>query len=101
MPCVSLTAAAGALGMTTSADSQQTFLLEQEAGQPLIDRLPRGARPTLAGAALAERGQAIRRELRAAQADLDSFTALDQATLRLGSFPHGRHRAQLGVVRRG
>ncbi|WP_017241805.1 LysR family transcriptional regulator [Streptomyces sp. SS] len=83
----SLTAAAEALGMTTSAASQQMSLLEQEAGQPLIERLPRGIRPTPAGAALAERGQAIRRELRAAQADLDSFTALDQGTLRLGSFP--------------
>ncbi|WP_228005116.1 hypothetical protein [Amycolatopsis sp. YIM 10] len=55
-----------------------------EAGQP---RLPRGVRLTDAGAALAERGRAIRRRLRAAQADLDVFARLDRGTLRLGSFP--------------
>lgn len=42
----SLTAAAEELGMTTSAASQQMSLLEQEAGQPLVERLPRGIRPT-------------------------------------------------------
>ncbi|MFC7886217.1 LysR family transcriptional regulator [Streptomyces sp. NPDC057376] len=83
----SLTAAAESMGMTTSAASQQMSLLEREAGQPLIERLPRGVRPTPAGAALAQRGQAIRRELRAARADLESFADLDQGTLRLGSFP--------------
>ncbi|MFD4990077.1 LysR family transcriptional regulator [Streptomyces sp. NPDC058374] len=83
----SLTAAAEAMGMTTSAASQQMSLLEREAGQPLVERLPRGIRPTPAGLALAERGKAIRRELRAAQADLEYFADLDQGTLRLGSFP--------------
>jgi DNA-binding transcriptional LysR family regulator len=83
----SLTAAADAMGMTTSAASQQMSLLEREAGQPLIERLPRGVRTTPAGAALAERGRAVRRELRAAEADLLSFADLDQGTLRLGSFP--------------
>ncbi|GGQ45844.1 LysR family transcriptional regulator [Streptomyces mutabilis] len=83
----SLTAAAEAMGMTTSAASQQMSLLEREAGQPLIERLPRGIRTTPAGAALAERGRVIRRELGAAEADLESFADLDQGTLRLGSFP--------------
>ncbi|MGY0488537.1 LysR family transcriptional regulator [Streptomyces sp. WG-D5] len=85
--CGSLTAAATELGMTTSAASQQMSLLEREAGQPLIERLPRGIRTTPAGAALAERGRTIRRELGAAEADLQSFADLDQGTLRLGSFP--------------
>ncbi|RZQ61059.1 LysR family transcriptional regulator [Amycolatopsis suaedae] len=83
----SLTAAAEASGMTTSAASQQMSRLEAEAGQPLLVRLPRGIRLTDAGAALAERGRAIRRQLRAAQADLDAFARLDSGTLRLGSFP--------------
>ncbi|WP_405807031.1 LysR family transcriptional regulator [Streptomyces sp. NBC_01187] len=83
----SLTAAAEAMGMTTSAASQQMSLLEREAGQPLIERLPRGIRTTPAGAALADRGRAVRRELGAAEADLESFADLDQGTLRLGSFP--------------
>ncbi|MFE6808854.1 LysR family transcriptional regulator [Streptomyces sp. NPDC057681] len=83
----SLTAAAEALSMTTSAASQQMSLLEREAGQPLIERLPRGARTTAAGAALAERGRAIRRELQAAEADLEAFGHLDRGVVSLGSFP--------------
>jgi molybdate transport repressor ModE-like protein len=83
----SLTGAAEAAGMTPSAASQQMSRLEAEVGQPLLERLPRGVRLTDAGAALVARGRSIRRELRAAQADLDAFARLDQGTLRLGSFP--------------
>ncbi|MDT0318779.1 LysR family transcriptional regulator [Streptomyces millisiae] len=83
----SLTGAASAAGMTASAASQQMSRLEAEVGQPLLERLPRGVRLTGAGEALVARGRAIRRELRAAQADLDAFARLDRGTLRLGSFP--------------
>ncbi|MGW8375156.1 LysR family transcriptional regulator [Streptomyces sp. ODS28] len=83
----SLTAAAEEMGMTTSAASQQLSLLEREAGQPLLERLPRGVRSTAAGAALVARGRVIRRELRAAEADLESHAHLNQGTLQLGSFP--------------
>ncbi|GAA1931782.1 LysR family transcriptional regulator [Streptomyces durmitorensis] len=83
----SLTAAGEALSMTTSAASQQMSLLEREAGQPLIERLPRGVRTTAAGAALAERGRVIRRELQAAEADLEAFGHLDRGVVTLGSFP--------------
>jgi molybdate transport repressor ModE-like protein len=83
----SLTGAAEAAGMTPSAASQQMSRLEAEVGQPLLERLPRGVRLTDAGAALVARGRSIRRELRAAQADLDAFARLDKGTLRLGSFP--------------
>ncbi|RFC78039.1 LysR family transcriptional regulator [Streptomyces sp. AcE210] len=83
----SLTAAAEAMEMTTSAASQQMSLLEREAGQPLLERLPRGVRTTAAGAALVERGRVIRRELHAAQADLTDHARLDKGTLRLGAFP--------------
>ncbi|MDI3404758.1 LysR family transcriptional regulator [Streptomyces cavernicola] len=83
----SLTAAAAALSMTTSAASQQMSQLEREAGQPLIERLPRGVRTTAAGAALAERGRAVRRELQAAEADLEAFGHLDRGVVTLGSFP--------------
>lgn len=65
----SLTAAADALAITPSAASQQMSRLEAEVGQPLLHRLPRGVRLTDAGHALAERGRAIRRELRGAQAE--------------------------------
>ncbi|MER5390671.1 LysR family transcriptional regulator [Saccharopolyspora sp. NPDC002686] len=83
----SLTAAAEALRITPSAASQQMSRLEAEVGQPLLYRLPRGVQLTDAGHALAERGRAIRRELRGAQADLTSLATLDEGTLRLGSFP--------------
>ncbi|MFH8739044.1 MULTISPECIES: LysR family transcriptional regulator [unclassified Streptomyces] len=83
----SLTAAAEALSMTTSAASQQMSLFEREAGQPLIERLPRGVRTTAAGAALAERGRTIRRELQAGEADLEAFGHLDRGVVTLGSFP--------------
>lgn len=83
----SLTAAAQAMEMTTSAASQQMSLLEREAGQPLLERLPRGVRPTPAGEALAARGRTIRRELHAAKGDVEAFANLGRGTLRLGSFP--------------
>lgn len=83
----SLTAAAAALDMTTSAASQQISQLEREVRQPLLERLPRGVRTTDAGTAMAARGRAIRRELRAAEADLEAISRLDDGTLRLGSFP--------------
>ncbi|WP_020670359.1 LysR family transcriptional regulator [Amycolatopsis nigrescens] len=83
----SLTAAAEAAGMTASAASQQMSRLEAEVGQPLLHRLPRGVRLTDAGSALVDRGRSIRRELRAAEADLECFAQLDRGTLRLGSFP--------------
>ncbi|HSE56145.1 MAG TPA: LysR family transcriptional regulator, partial [Nocardioidaceae bacterium] len=49
----SVTAAAGALGYTPSAISQQILRLEREAGQPLLERHARGMQPTEAGLVLA------------------------------------------------
>ncbi|MGY4720050.1 LysR family transcriptional regulator [Naumannella huperziae] len=83
----SLTGAAAALGYTTSAISQQLRRLESEAGQPLLERLPRGIRLTEAGAALATRASAIRRQLRAAESDLAEHSGLRAGSLRIGSFP--------------
>ena len=45
----SITAAASALGYTTSAVSQQIAKLEKEAGQPLLERHARGIVLTDAG----------------------------------------------------
>ncbi|MHA6800217.1 LysR family transcriptional regulator [Bounagaea algeriensis] len=83
----SLSAAAEALAITPSAASQQIARLEAEAGQPLVERLPRGIRLTDAGEAMAVRGHRIRSELRGAQADLDSFARLDRGELKMGAFP--------------
>ncbi|WP_179756230.1 LysR family transcriptional regulator [Kineococcus aurantiacus] len=83
----SLTAAAEKLNYTVSAVSQQVRRLEEEVGQPLLERLPRGVRLTDAGAVLAARARRIALELRAAQAELDGLSGLRGGTLRLGSFP--------------
>lgn len=47
----SISAAAGELGYTQSAVSRQIANLERELGARLLDRLPRGIRPTPAGSA--------------------------------------------------
>ncbi|BDZ41794.1 LysR family transcriptional regulator [Paraoerskovia sediminicola] len=48
----SITAAARALHLSQPAVSQQLTALEREVGTPLLERLPRGVRPTAAGAAM-------------------------------------------------
>jgi DNA-binding transcriptional LysR family regulator len=66
-----IAAAARALGLTSSAVSQQLAVLEREAGTPLIDRSPRGVRLTGAGQLLAGRAEQILELLAEARADLD------------------------------
>ncbi|MGV9624999.1 LysR family transcriptional regulator [Streptomyces sp. NPDC003487] len=83
----SVTATARALSYTPSAVSQQISRLEAEAGQPLLERHARGVTVTDAGRALAERGERIERELRAAESELADFAGLRAGTLRIGTFP--------------
>jgi DNA-binding transcriptional LysR family regulator len=83
----SVTATARALNYTPSAVSQQISRLETEAGQPLLERHARGVTVTDAGRALAERGERIERELRAAENELADFAGLRAGTLRIGTFP--------------
>ncbi|WP_445516902.1 LysR family transcriptional regulator [Streptomyces sp. NEAU-174] len=83
----SVTAAARALNYTPSAVSQQVSRLETEAGQPLLDRHARGVTLTDAGRALADRGERIARELKAAESELADFAGLRAGTLRIGTFP--------------
>ncbi|RYI98592.1 MAG: LysR family transcriptional regulator, partial [Actinomycetales bacterium] len=59
----SLTAAARALGVTTSAVSQQMTALEAECGVRLLDREPRGAVLTSAGEVLLQRAEELVRHL--------------------------------------
>ncbi|AUG81798.1 LysR family transcriptional regulator [Kitasatospora sp. MMS16-BH015] len=83
----SVTAAARALNYTPSAVSQQVSRLEAEAGQPLLERHARGVTLTDAGRVLAERGERIARELRAAASELADLAGLRTGTLRVGTFP--------------
>lgn len=83
----SMTAAAQALNYTPSAVSQQIRRLEKEVGQPLLQRGPRGVKPTEAGAVLAAHARRISRQLNAAQADIDELAGLRRGRLEIGTFP--------------
>jgi DNA-binding transcriptional LysR family regulator len=66
----SVTSAAGNLGYSPSAVSQQLAVLEREAGVPLLERVGRGVRPTAAGRLLTEHAAIISQNL------LDAESAL-------------------------
>lgn len=83
----SVTGAARALSYTPSAVSQQIARLEAEAGQALLERHPRGIALTAAGEVLVARGQAIARQLDAAQQELADLAELRAGRLRIGTFP--------------
>ena len=83
----SMTTAAEALNYTTSAVSQQIRRLEQEVGQPLLQRQPRGIVPTEAGLVLADHARRVSRQLAAAEADLAQVAGLRRGRLTVGTFP--------------
>jgi DNA-binding transcriptional LysR family regulator len=59
----SVTSAAGNLGYSPSAVSQQLAVLEREAGVPLLERVGRGVQPTAAGRLLTEHAEIISKNL--------------------------------------
>jgi molybdate transport repressor ModE-like protein len=83
----SLTAAAEGLTYTVSAISQQIGQLENEAGQPLIERRPRGVTLTEAGHAVVRHAEKIKRIVSAAHEELRDLAELNTGTLRLGTVP--------------
>lgn len=83
----SLTAAAAALGYTTSAVSQQIAKLEKEAGQPLLERHARGTVLTEAGRSVVRHTERILCELEAADAELAEIRGLRAGMLAIGTFP--------------
>jgi len=83
----SITAAAELMMYTPSAVSQQLRKLEQEVGQPLLNRRSRGVVPTEAGQVLADHARKIVRQMRAAQSDLDQIAGLKRGSLTIGTFP--------------
>jgi DNA-binding transcriptional LysR family regulator len=71
----SVTGAAGALGYTPSAVSQQIAALEKEVGAELLERVGRGVRPTAAGLLLSEYADAIGRQVAEAETALADLLA--------------------------
>lgn len=83
----SVTAAADELFYTPSAVSQQLRKLEEEVGQPLLQRRSRGMVPTDAGHVLAEHARSILSRMDAAISDLDQIAGLKRGSLSIGTFP--------------
>src|ERR1035438_534828 len=85
--CGTIAAVAEALAYTPSAVSQQLAVLEREAGVPLLRRTGRRVALTPAGAALAERAEAVIALLEQASAELAASKAGLTGSLRIGAFP--------------
>ncbi|MET9395591.1 LysR family transcriptional regulator [Streptomyces sp. NPDC006624] len=83
----SVSGAAEALHITTSAVSQQMSKLEREVGQRLLAKNGRGVRLTDAGRLLAEHAQRILSQVELAQADLEAQRGQVAGELRLAAFP--------------
>ncbi|MGW1590167.1 LysR family transcriptional regulator [Streptomyces sp. NPDC002386] len=83
----SVSAAAEALHVTTSAVSQQLGKLEREAGQRLLAKNGRGVRLTDAGRLLSEHAARILSQVELAQADLEAHRGQVAGELRVSAFP--------------
>jgi len=82
----SISAAAGVLGYTQSAVSQQLAALEREVGTPLVDRSQRPLRATRAGATLRPHVERVLAALGGAEAALGDLRG-GTSRLRLAAFP--------------
>src|SRR5690242_4204102 len=82
----SVIAAAGALGYTPSAVSQQVKRLERQAGLPLLERVGRGVLLTEAGRSLVEEGSGLLAELERIEADLHRSACTVSGHVRLTAF---------------
>jgi DNA-binding transcriptional LysR family regulator len=83
----SVSAAALALSLTQPSVSHHLARLEAQAGVALVDRGPRGTRPTAAGDVLVEHGRAVLERLRRAANDLADVLALRAGHVVLRAFP--------------
>lgn len=78
--------AARNLGYTSSAVSQQMFLLERAIGAPLFERSARSVRATAVAALLAERSAAVLAALTTLEREARAMVDGEAGTLRLASF---------------
>lgn len=81
-----MTRAAGAVGYSVSAISQQLRKLEVEAGQPLFHRHSGGATLTEAGQAVVDHADEISGQIKSLQEALDDIAGVRAGSLRMGSF---------------
>jgi molybdate transport repressor ModE-like protein len=81
-----LAGAAAALHVTPSAVSQQLAALEHSVGRPLVDRSGRRAVLTAAGRILADRAEAIARELAEAERELAAMSGRAAGLVRVAAF---------------
>ncbi len=81
----SITRAASVLRISQPAASKQLAELEASVGTALVDRLPRGIRPTAAGEVLAERTRRIFAEEEAAERDLAELLGLARGRRSVGA----------------
>ncbi|MEU1013320.1 LysR family transcriptional regulator [Streptomyces sp. NPDC005890] len=98
----SVSAAAEALHVTTSAVSQQLGKLEREIGQQLLAKNGRGVRLTDAGRLLSEHAARILSQVELAESDLEAHRGQVVGELRLSAFPtaaRGLFPAALGALR--
>ncbi|MFE7173330.1 LysR family transcriptional regulator [Streptomyces sp. NPDC057616] len=83
----SVSGAADALHVTTSAVSQQMAKLEREVGQQMLAKNGRGVRLTDAGRLLAEHASRILSQVELARSDLEAHRGQVVGELRLSAFP--------------
>lgn len=81
----SLTAAAREMNRTQPAITMQIQKLEQEAGEPLLLREPRGVRPTRAGEILYARAQTLLQDAEDLLEEVRAVGSLRAGTLRIGA----------------
>jgi len=81
----SITGAAHALHISQPAVSRQLAELEAAVGAPLVDRLPRGVRPTAAGELLGERARRLFAEEEAAERELAELLGRQRGRLAVGA----------------
>jgi len=81
----SIRAAAQALNIASSAVNRQILQLEAEIGTPLLERLPRGVRPTAAGELLLAHVRRWGRETRLLQQELGRLRGGVRGTIRIAA----------------
>ncbi len=83
----SITRAARALGLTQSALTKSLRRLEDYIGAELLERLPRGVRPTGAGERIYRRAKAVETEMRYVELEASGLKEQASKSLHIGTIP--------------